>query len=448
MNRIILIALLLTLCLSLFADEEWLTIYNDDLSLVRSRFDLELNSGRQSYNFDNITSRIEPASVIVTPLKDKITIAEQNYEYDLAGTNNILLKYIDREVNVVTKDQASYTGTMKFFDGTSIGIIEKNTNKLILVVRADMQLIRLAELPSNFYTKPTLHWSLIAPKKGKYPIQLTYLTGGFNWNVTYNTVWDEKNLILNSWVTIDNKSGRGFDNVNLKLIAGEVNKIRETYKSYGRGRAIEDANVLMSGMAAPSFEEKAFHDFHMYTLDEKVSFANNQTKQIQLFPTKTVKAKGIYEYNVYSDAVQSIISFENKTENGLGIPLPKGVIKVYKEDTDKNLEFIGEDQIKHTGRNETVRITTGKAFDLVGRTLMKDQKTISNRVSERTIQVTLRNNSKETKNIDVIHQLNANTRIVSREPKFNVDNELKAKFEMEIKPDSEIIFTFVERSEY
>jgi hypothetical protein len=266
--------------------------------------------------------------------------------------------------------------------------------------------------------------------------------------VTYNTIWDEKNLIVNSWVTIDNKSGKGFENVNLKLIAGEINKIRQTYKANARGLGMEDAMMTSTGMAAPSFEEKAFHDFHMYTLDEKVSFANNQTKQIQLFPTKTVKAKGIYEYNVYHDAVLSIISFENKAEAGLGLPLPKGVIKVYKEDTDKNLEFIGEDQIKHTGRNETVRVTTGKAFDLVGRTLVKDQKTISNRVSERTIQVTLRNNSKDVKSIDVIHQLNANTRIVSKEPKFTLDNELKAKFEIEIQPDKEVIFTFVERSEY
>lgn len=448
MNRIFIIFLILGMSISFCNAEEWLTIYNDDLSLIRSQFDLDLEKGAQSYNFDQITSRIEPASVIVIPMKDPVIIAEQNYEYDLAGTPQILQKYIEREVNLILEDQASYTGIMKFFDGQSIGIIEKNTNKLILIQYNQVQLIRLAELPANFYTKPTLHWNLIADKKGKFPLQLSYLSGGFSWDVTYNTVWDGKTLILNSWVTIDNRSGKAFDNVNLKLIAGEINKIRNQYNRY---KMSEDTMAMQStgaGRSAPSFEEKAFHDFHLYTLDQKVSFANNQTKQIQLFPTKKISAEGILEYNSFGDGVRSLIMFENKADKGLGIPLPKGIIKVYKEDTDKNLEFIGEDSIQHTGRNEKVRITTGKAFDIVGKSLVVDSKSISQRVSERTIQITLRNNSTEKKSIVFVHQLNANSRIVSTQPTLAVDSELKANLTVEVMPDKEYVFRFIERTEY
>lgn len=441
----ILIALILSLVLLPLAAEEWITIYNDDLSLVRSQFELELEAGRQEYNFDDITSRIEPASVIVTG--GGIRVAEQNYEYDLAGKHQIMMKYLDREVYVITKDQSKLNGTLKFYDGGSIGIIENGTGKLLVIADGETQWIQLAELPANFYTKPTLHWSLIAPKKAKYPVQMTYLSGGFNWDVTYNTVWDEKTLLLNSWVTINNRSGRAFNDVNLKLIAGDVNKVYDSYMKSGMGYDRMSAGMAMEE-AAPSFEEKVFHDFHMYTLDQKVSFANNQTKQLELYPPQNVIARSEYEYPVYSSAVKSMIKFKNTSENGAGKPMPKGTIKVYKQDSDGNLEFIGEDRINHTSKNEEVAINTGNAFDLVASTRVKEQKQISNRVTERLIQVTLKNNSATKKSINVTHQLSTSTSIIQSDLKYTKDNNDKLTFATELAADKELIFTFRERSEY
>jgi len=441
----ILIALILSLVLLPLAAEDWITIYNDDLSLVRSQFELELEAGRQEYNYDDITSRIEPASVIVTG--GGIRVAEQNYEFDLAGKMQIMMKYLDREVNVVTKDQSKLSGTLKFFDGGSIGIIENGTGKLLVIADSETQWIQLAELPANFYTKPTLHWSLIAPKKAKYPVQMTYLSGGFSWDVTYNSVWDEKTLLLNSWVTINNRSGRAFNDVNLKLIAGDVNKVYDSYNKGGMGYDRMSAGMSMAE-AAPSFEEKVFHDFHMYTLDQKVSFANNQTKQLELYPPQNVKATSEYEYQVYSSAVKSMIKFKNTAENGAGKPMPKGTIKVYKQDTDGNLEFIGEDSINHTSKNEEVAINTGNAFDLVASTRVKEQKQVSNRVTERLIQVTLKNNSATKKSIKVTHQLDTSTSIIQSDLKYTKDSNDKLSFSVDIAPDKEYIFTFRERSEY
>lgn len=438
--------LLLSLILVPALAEDWITIYNDDLSLVRSRFELNLEAGRQEYNFDNITSRIRPESVIVTG--GGIRVAEQNYEYDLAGKYQIMMKYLNREVMVVMKDQSKLRGVLKFYDGGgSLGIIETGTERLLVVSDSETQWVQLAELPSNFYTKPTLHWSLIAPKKGVYPVQMTYLSGGFSWDVAYNTVWDEKSLQMNSWVTINNRSGKEFNDVTLKLIAGDVNQISQNYYKGAAGMGRMSMDAMESGIA-PSFEEKAFHDFHMYTLDQKVSFANNQTKQLELYPSMNIKAKAEYEYPTYASGVNSIIKFKNTAENGAGKALPKGSIKVYKQDTDGNLEFIGEDSISHTSKNEEVKINTGTAFDLVASTRVKDDKQISNRVTERTLQVTLKNNSEGVKTINVTHQLGTGTRIVESDMKYSKDSNDKVTFTIELAPNKEIIYSFKERSEY
>lgn len=444
MKNFLTVIILLLFALPLLA-EDWLTIYNNDLSLVRSRFELELENGRQDINFSDITSRIDPSSVIVTG--NGIRIAEQNFEYDLAGKWQIMAKYLDREVLIITKDQSRLTGILKFYSDNSIGIIEKGTERLLVISESETQWIQLAELPDNFYTKPTLHWSIIASKKAKYPVQMSYLTGGLSWDVTYNTVWDEKTLQFNSWVTINNTSGKAFNDVMLKLIAGDINRVYSGY--YGkRGSLISYDAGMAPESAAPSFEEKAFHDFHMYTLDQKVSFANNQTKQLELYPPKNIKAYAEYQYPTYAANVKSIIKFKNTTDNGAGMPLPKGIIKVYKQDSDGNLEFIGEDSINHTSRNEEVSINTGTAFDLIASTRLKEQTQISKYITERLIQITLRNNSNKNKTIKVTHQLSPNTRIVEADYKYTIDNNDNVTFSIDIAPDKEIVWTFRERSEY
>ncbi|MCB5260417.1 MAG: DUF4139 domain-containing protein [Candidatus Cloacimonetes bacterium] len=435
----------LLICALPLVAEDWITIYNDDLSLIRSSFTLDLEKGKQRYNFDDITSRIMPVSVIVKA-KD-LRVAEQNYEFDLAGKHQIMGKYLDEEVLAVTKDQSKLRGTLKFFDGANIGIIEEGTQRLLVISDSEVQWIQLASLPANFYTKPTLAWSLIAPQKGKYPVGLSYLSGGFSWNVTYNAVWDEEKLNLNSWVTINNRSGKAFEDVTLKLIAGDVNQVRQKFADVNRMVAYEDA--AMSAGSAPSFEEKAFHDFHMYTLDQKVSFANNQTKQLELYAPQNVTARKVYEFTTFTTGVNSVIKFINNQESGLGKPLPKGVFKIYQADSDGNMEFIGEDSIDHTGRNEEISINTGKAFDLVANSSVRNQRTVSQRVSEREIHINLKNNSQKPSSINVVHQLSGNARIVHSERRYGLDATTnKVTFTVDLEPDTEYSFFFRERNEW
>ncbi len=444
-NRVLLSVLLLIIGVLPLMAEDWITIYNDDLSLIRTQFELNLPQGKTRYNFDDITSRIIPASVIVKG--NGIRVAEQNYEYDLAGKHQIMAKYLDQEVIAVMKDQSQLKGILKFFDGANLGIIESGTERLLVISDSEVQWIQFAALPANFFTKPTLAWDLMATRKGKQNIMMSYLSGGFSWDVTYNAVWNGQRLMLNSWVTINNRSGKAFNDVTLKLIAGDVNQIRQQYykANYDRGMEIDSA----AGMAAPSFEEKAFHDFHMYTLDQKVSFANNQTKQMELYSPHDVMASSIYEYPTFASGVNSIIRFVNTEDQGLGKPLPKGSIKVYKADSDGNMEFIGEDSIAHTSVNEELNITTGRAFDLVASTQVRNQKSVSNRVSEREIHVSLKNNSKEIKRINVVHQLSGNAKIVETQLRYAFDPQKnKVTYQVELAPNAESTFFFRERNEW
>jgi len=422
------------------------TIYNENFSLVRSTVELSLKKGIQSYFMDDIPSTIEANSVIIKPLKGSLEVFSQNYEYDLANTSKILNKYIGKQVEIIGEEGTKYIGNLQFNDNSAIGILENTTDKLILINTEEIRSINLAELPKNFFLKPTLHWRLDSKKVGNIPIDFSYICTGMKWDVTYNTVWNEDNkeLNINSWVTIKNNTGKEFLETKLKLIAGDVRKIHEYYESQRRATYGLEAPKT----SAPEFTEKEFHDFHMYTLNEKVNINNNQTKQLRLFPAKTVTAESRYEYHTGSNEIKSIIKFNNSKKNGLGIPLPKGVIKIYKTDkTDNELEFIGEDNVDHTTKGEDVMINTGNAFDLVGETITVDRETISKRTYQRKMKVILKNRSNKFKTITVMHGLYGKWTIINNTLDFNKIDASSIEFTKKLKPNEVYEFTWTERIE-
>ncbi len=437
----IIIAMMIT---GLFATDQ-VTIYNENFSLVRSSIELTLSKGLQSYFMDDIPATIEANSVIIKPLKGNIEVFSQNYEYDLANTSKILGKYIGKDVEIITEEEAKFMGKLQFTDSSTIGIIENNTDKLILIQRGEIRNISLAELPANFFLKPTLHWRLNTTKGGKFPVDFSYMCTGMKWDVTYNTVWNDdlNKLEINSWVTIVNQTGKSFTDTKLKLIAGDVQKIKQQFdRSYLKNAGYEATT------SAPDFAEKAFHDFHMYTLSENVNINNNQTKQLRLFPTKTVDAESKYEYNTGSTDVQSKIKFMNSKKAGLGIPLPKGDVKIYKkDDADNELEFIGEDTLDHTAKDEEILLTTGNAFDLVAETITVDRRKISNRIIERDMKVTLKNRSSKIKSITVLHVLYGDWTIMKNSLPFKKKHSSLIEFETELKPDETFELTWTERIE-
>jgi len=436
--------LILVLITCLYSNDQ-VTIYNENFSLVRSSIDLKLSKGIQSYFMDDIPMTIEANSVIIKPLSTGIEIFSQNYEYDLANTSKILEKYIGEDLEIITKNDTKFLGKLQFNDINTVGIIENNTNKLILVQRDEVKNINLAKLPANFFLKPTLHWRLNSNKAGKFPVDFSYMCTGMKWDVTYNTIWndDKGKLEINSWVTIVNKTGKSFTDTKLKLIAGDVQKFNQYTDLKIRGGRAKEMTY-----SVPDFAEKAFHDFHMYTLSENVNINNNQTKQLRLFPTKTVNAESKYEYNTGSTDVQSKIKFINSKKTGLGIPLPKGVVKIYKkDDADNELEFIGEDALDHTAKDEEILLTTGNAFDLIGKTETIKYRKISPKIQERDMKVTLKNKSKRTKTITVHHNLYGDWSILKHSLPFIKKNATLINFEKKLDPNEVYELIWTERIE-
>jgi len=424
----------------LFANQ--VTIYNGNFALVRTELELDLQKGFQHYYFNEIPNSIESNSVIIRALKGKFDLFSQNYEYDLANSNKILEKYIGEEIEIISKTDEKFIGKLQFYDASTIGIIENTTNKLILINSSEIRSKNLAKLPDNFFLKPTLHWELETTKAGKYPLDFSYICSNMKWDVTYNAVWNDKELTVNSWVTITNNTGKSFENTKLKLIAGEVqkassNRYRNEYDS---------SDMLFAAKGAASFEEKSFHDFHLYTLSENVSINNKQVKQLRLFETTTIKAKAKYVYQTNSNKVESKIVFINSEKAGFGKALPKGIVKIYRQDdVDNNLEFIGEDRINHTPKDEKVKLLTGYAFDLVGETKVLSTRGISKKVSEKDMIVELKNRSEETKTIFVTHKLYGEWQIFDENISYRKIDAHNIEFEKTLKPNESFKITWTER---
>ena len=449
MKKVCFVFFALFLVAILFSNETQVTIYNNNFSLIRTKLELGLKAGLQDYYYENIPNTIDAKSVILDSQNNSLQIFSQNYEFDLANTEQIMQKYIGEDVIIQTEEEYYLEGILQFTDSKTIGVLENSSKKLILINRSTIRNITLAKLPDNFYLKPTLRWKLYAPKKAKYKANISYLCDGLSWDVDYNCIWnpETKKLDINSWVTIKNYSGKKFENVKLKLMAGDVNKTISPQHAKSLARvAMYDSNVDMALEAIPEFNEKSFNDFHLYTLDQNVSIANKQIKQIQLFPSKIVKAEQSNKYNTFSNKIISQIKFKNDEASGLKLPLPKGRIKIYQEDkADKSLQFIGEDRIKHTAVNQEVVVTIGNAFDLVGKTEQLEYKKIDRKLIQKKMRVTLENQTKETKEIEVIHNISGDWTILNNNINYRKINAHQIKFIVSIKAGGKQIINWSER---
>ncbi|MBN2020961.1 MAG: DUF4139 domain-containing protein [Sedimentisphaerales bacterium] len=371
-----------------------LTIYNDNFAVVREARKMKFEKGKNTMRFTDVASAIDPTSVKFTCLSSPgaVSVLEQNYEYDLVNADSLLKRYIDKEVMVAVKGSGS--DARKFVEGTLLAavgpdLIVKSDSGIEVIGRAGVEEIALKELPDDLVTRPTLVWLVQSEKSGEQLAEVAYTTGAIGWKADYTAVLnaDDTALDFSGWVTIDNHSGAGYKDATLKLIAGDVRRIQPAME-LGR---VYTKRVAMDLEEAGGFAEKAFMEYHMYTLGRKSTINNNQVKQIEFIePAEGVKAKKIfvYEYEGWnwwqaSRSPQPIkgkvnikIEFENKKENKMGIALPKGKVRVFKNDpADNSLQFVGEDEIDHTPKDEKLSLYIGNAFDIVAERIMTDDKT-------------------------------------------------------------------------
>ncbi|MCM8765088.1 MAG: hypothetical protein NC830_07005, partial [Candidatus Omnitrophica bacterium] len=394
-KNLLLLFLIISACLikaqEMEKKEISLTVYNQNFAIVRDVRIIELKEGLNVIKCFDIAALIEPESVSFKSLTapDKCSVVEQNFEYDIVSTEKLLKKYMDKKIKIMTKDNNPYAGYLSSYDRDHLIIAENiATGPVYMITRENIRNIEFPQLPEGLITKPTLVWHISNTKAGKHLVELGYITQGINWQADYVAIVseDEKNISLNGWVTIDNKSGSGYENAELKLMAGDVRRISQQPV---QKRGVMEARTMAAGA---QFEEKEFFEYHLYTLGRKTSLQNNQTKQIGLFSAPKVGVEKIYIYEgapyrwYYYDNWQNLqsnrnvavkLELKNTDKNGLGIPLPKGKVRVYKADTDETLQFIGEDLINHTPKDEKIVLSIGNAFDIKGERKITEHKKIA-----------------------------------------------------------------------
>lgn len=423
-----------------------ITIYNDNLALVKDTRDLEYQRGIFDLSFTDVASAIDATSVSFSAVREpgSVTLLEQNYRYDLVSSEKILEKYIDKEIRVLTKEGKLHEGTLLSSDGMAL-TLKMSDGGLVIVSRAEVADLTFPSLPDGLITRPTLVWKLDSELDGKHASEVRYLTTQIGWTAQYvaNVNAAENALDLTGWVSIDNHSGATYDDAAIKLIAGDVNRVRPPMP---RGAVME----MMAKSDAGGFEERAFFEYHLYTLQRPSTIRDNEIKQLSLFEPAHVQAKKIFTYDGARNATKVNVSMEfmNSAAAGLGIPLPRGTIRVMKADTDGSLEFVGEDQIDHTPKDEKVRALLGNAFDVVGERTQTAQRQISDRISESDFEIKLRNHKTEDIVVTVIEH-NWGDWTITKQSHQNVKKDAaKAEWEIPVKSDGETILTFTVRNKW
>ncbi len=425
--------------LSIQAEEHAITVYNQNRALVKTVQTLEIPKNISTLAIENVAAQIDPTSVyfksLTTP--DKLSILEQNYEYDLAGANTILRKYLGESIRFVTENGEVFDGTLLSVSRDDI-VLQKSDGSIQIVQDKWIQQFDFPELPEGLRIKPSLVWMINNSGQAKHQTELSYLTSGMNWHAEYVAVTDaeDKMLDLSGWVSIENSCGTTFKDAKLKLVAGDVNVIQ-------RAQVENDYAVMARAEkagAAPQFREESLFEYHLYTLQRKTTLKNNQTKQVSLFPSTQTPVQKIYQYNGtrYGNKVRVILEFRNEKKKGLGIPLPKGKIRVYKEDSDKDLIFIGEDYIDHTPKDEKVSVFVGNAFDITGERNQISEKRISNRSRELEVEVVLRNHKEESVQIVVDENLYGDWQILESSHKHEKKDARTLRFCVDVPKDGEV----------
>jgi hypothetical protein len=401
------------------------TIYNQNLALVKEKKEFDLKSGINSVEYSEVTSQIDPTSVLVEDSTDKgTTVLEQKYEYDLVSSSNLLEKYMGKEITVTDREGKTQTGKLLSHDEKGV-VLERDDAS---VVALDASKVEFSNA-SGLLTKPTLIWQISSPTSGKRDLLISYLTGGLSWSANYivKTNADSTKADIRSWVSIDNRAGTSFDDTKLKLVAGDVHRVSGSVPIY-------DSVVAGAAPTAKTgLSETTLFEYHLYTLEKPVNLANNQAKQISLLSADSVPVQKELVFDSWKgDKVQVVLKMENSEAKGLGKPLPKGIVRVYQPDSDGQLQFLGEDQIDHTPKGEKIKVTVGNAFDVVGKRTQTGFEQVSNNVQRTSYEIELNNSKPQAQDVTVVEHFFGDWEITKSSDKYEKTDASTVEFRVSV----------------
>jgi hypothetical protein len=452
-----------------------LTIYNQNFAVVRDSVPLDLQSGVNNVRYAGATAQVEPDSVILRDPNGKhsLQILEQNYRNDPVSQELLLSLFEGKTIDFQSDELIANSTYHKINHGKIVrsGYVPGGeAQQPIIEVDGKLQFSLpgqplFPDLGDDTVLKPTLNWLLQSDKPGKFDAEVGYVTGGFDWSASYNLVSPEKgdNVDLVGWITMNNQSGKTFENAKIKLMAGDVNKIQPP-GGFGGGRYRMATAMAMDAAAAPAVTEKAFDEFHLYSIARQTTLHDRETKQVEFVHAENMFAPTIYvydgasEYRFYglnydqgygqSDNKKILVmrEFVNAETNHLGIALPAGKLRFYRRDDDGQLQFVGENTIDHTPHNETIRVTTGNSFDLVGERKQTDfhVDTRAHTIDE-SFEIKLRNRKKDASvEIRVVEHLYrwSGWEITAKSDDFKKTDAQTIEFRIPVKPDEEKTVTY------
>ncbi len=431
-------------------EEIAITVYNKDLALVKDVRRIDLDAGVSEMRFSDVAQRIDPTSVHFRVLEGPdASVWEQNYRFDLASSSKILERYLEKKIDVVTEDADLFSGTLISVDGSMIVLDQGSGSGPVITLNRDkVAYIRFPSLPKGLISKPSLVWRVGAEKSGERLVEVTYLTSSINWHAEYVGVVSDKDdaIDLAAWVSIDNRSGSTYTDAKLDLVAGDINRVpvQSVAMTYDGDRA-----MMAKGMAtAPEFHEEQLFEYHLYKLDARATLADREIKQLTFFPSTAVAVEKIFEFDSRQGSdVRVLLEFENSEEVGLGQPLPAGTVRMYKEDSIGDLQFIGEDRIDHTARNEDIGLYLGNAFDIAAERKMMDSRKITKRVREEDYEVTIRNHKDESVVVRVVEHLYGYWTILDKTHEFEKKDARRIEFSVPVEADGTAVVKYTVRYE-
>ncbi len=440
------------------------TIYNSDLALVKDQRKIKLNQGMNTLALRDVSAQIRPETALLRSLTNSgnFITTEQNFDFDLLTPQKLLEKFVGKTIRIAKSNAKTGEETIE-----TATVLSAN-NGLVVKIGDRIETnptgrIIYDNVPDNLRDRPTLVTQLQNKTAGEQLVELSYLTGGLGWKADYVAELNAKEdtIDLSGWVTLTNTSGTSYHNAKLQLVAGDVNRVQEHMRPMVKTMR---ADAMMAEAAAPMAEESLL-EYHLYSLDRLTSILDNQTKQVALLSASNIPAKktlvlnGSGEYFQFQqgDAAQKLkvgvfVEFENKEATKLGLPLPQGIMRVYKKDSLGNAQFIGEDQIDHTPKNETVKLKLGNAFDVTASKKQTDFKNLSKAnkqtVYESAYEIVLKNAKKERVTVNVQENISGDWKIMNESQKSSKISSHLVSWNVEIPAEGSSTLTYRIQNKY
>jgi len=420
------------------------TVYNNNLGLIREVRRVHLPRGEGELRFMDVASSIQPSTVHVASAG--LAVLEQNYEYDLMNADKLLDKYVGKQIKIV--DWNRHHDRKDVVEAT---LLSNNQGQIYRIGReiflGHPGVKVLPELPESLIAKPTLTWLFRNEGTGPRDVEVSYLTEDIQWRADYVLLLDASDTLgdLSGWVTLDNRSGARYTDAGLKLVAGTVNRVTQAPRER-RGMVKAMARAQDDG-----FREESLFEYHLYDLGRRTTIKDRQTKQIRLLEASGFGVEkellvegspGLFTRRAPNPKprrpVSVFVRFRNERENGLGMPLPAGIVRVYKEDAGGSQQFVGEDRIEHTPKGETVRLKTGEAFDVVAERTQTDYRQVTSGVHETEWETVVRNHKEEPARVGILAPLSGNWEILSHSHPYRKTDAFTIRFDVEVPPDDRV----------